>query len=65
MAMAGMMLSANAQTAQSGQKEEPKKDAKATEHSCSKDCKKDCSKDKKTAACGEKGHVCTESCKKK
>ena len=58
MAMAGIMFAANAQA---DKKEAPKKDMKMKEHVCTKEC----TKDKHAYAHGEKGHTCTDACKKK
>ena len=56
-AMAGIMFSANAQE---DKKMDTKKEAKMKENVCTKAC----TKDKHAYAHGEKGHTCTDACKK-
>ncbi len=58
MVMAGIMVAAQAQT---DKKEAPKKEMKMKEHVCTKAC----TKEHHAYAHGEKGHSCTDACKKK
>ena len=61
MAFAGLMLSANAQGNKKEMAKENKKEMATKKHVCTEECHKT---GKHTYAHGEKGHNCTEACKK-
>ncbi len=62
LALAGAMLSVQAQADKKETSKQEKKEMATKKHACTEECHKS---GKHMYAHGEKGHVCAEACKKK